>query len=62
MPKSFCSALIMDADYGETGWEIVFRYNEHECEAAYTDLSDTELSDVVGEVIAQLLIKERDRE
>lgn len=59
--KSFCSALIVDADCNECGWEICFRFGPDSLEEAYTDLSDSELPSVVGEAMARILISERDR-
>lgn len=60
MAKSFCSAIIVDADYGATGWEIVYRFDPEDNEGAWSDLTDEELPEVVGAAMAELLIAERD--
>lgn len=57
----FETQLIIDADRGDDGWEIVVRFGPEDCEAAFTDMSDAELQALapnLGEVIIAAILRE----
>lgn len=61
---TFSSQLIIDADEGQHGWEIVLRFDAESMEVAWTDLDDDELRNLapaIGSALVEAIIAERDR-
>lgn len=62
-PYSFSSQVIIDADEGQHGWEIVIRLDQESMEAAWTDVDDDglrKLAPDIGFALVETIIAERD--
>lgn len=61
----FSTEIIIDADYGATGWEIVARFTPEDMIAAWSDMDHDGLratAHAIGETIANALINDLPKE
>ena len=56
----FTTQILIDADYGTHGWEIAVCNELIEGIAAWSDVSDEQLSTLIGPEMAAHLISSRD--
>src|SRR4051812_36604706 len=63
--EMFSTQLIIDADEGQHGWEIVLRFGPDDMEASWTDIDDDQLRKAAGHIgtaIVEAVIADRARE
>jgi hypothetical protein len=57
----YSGQLIIDADMTDHGWEIMLRWDSTSAEAAWSEVDDETLPDLIGGEAAAALIADRER-